>query len=113
MVGWEGGIGTIENGDEVVFEGLYGSFGWVESMITGRCKLVVEVVGDNGRDEEVRDFVVEALDDWVDARPLEVSKARLVALEKMFLLSADDGFGKDGVGIVIIEYEDILVSPRR
>jgi len=95
LVGWEGGIGSIEDGDEVVFKGLDGSFGWVESVITGRCKLVVEVVGDNGRDEEIRDFVVEALDDWMNARPLKVCKARLVALEKMLLLSANDGFGKD------------------
>ena len=57
----------IENGNEVAFEGSNRLFCKVVSVVVGIGKLVMELLGFNGRNEFLGDFIVKALECWNDS----------------------------------------------
>ena len=53
-------------------------------------------------------FVVEFVEDWIDTGGLQFCIAGVIPLNKVVGLPALDRMNEDGVGIMIIEEEDIV-----
>ena len=64
-------------------------------------------------DEFFGNFIVQALEDGGDASTFKTLVACFVTLDEVFGLTALYGFGKNGIGIIVVEDEDIVVSAAR
>ena len=100
-------ITPVDNGDEVSFEGLDGPLCKVATVIVGVAELVLNVFLCDGAAEDVRNFIVKALEDRRDASVLEAFVAFVITFDKVMGVVAADRFSKDGVGVVIVENKDV------
>ena len=89
------------------FEGLDGPLCKVVKVIVGAAELVLNVFLCDGAAEEVRNFIVKALEDRCDASSLEAFVAFVIAFDKVMGTAAADRFSKDGVGVVVVENGDV------
>ena len=85
-------ISAIEDGDEVGFECLYGSFCKVPSVHVGVDQLAVKVLGFDTGDEVVGDFIVQAVKDWFDSCINEALVACIIPFDEVFGSTALDRF---------------------
>ena len=81
---------------------------WICVVIVSICKLMLEILGGDGRTYGVRDLVVEFVKDWIDSRGLQFCIARIVPFDEVFCLPTFDWVDKDCFGIMIEEETDIV-----
>ena len=103
-------MGGAETCDEMVFEGLDCSFGQVATVKSGRCELIGDIVCGEVRFEFCGDLVVEVGEFWFESAGSEVVNDGLVCLDELFLGTAGDCSCMDGIGVIIIEDEDVFVA---
>ena len=84
-----------------------GSLCKVVTVIVGVTELVLDVFLCDGLAEEFRNFIVKALEDRHDANGLEVFVAFIIAFNKVMGVAALDRSSKDGVGVAVVEDEDV------
>ena len=64
-------------------------------------QLVVKVLGSDAGDEVVGDFIVQAVEDWLDSGINEALVACIIALDQVVCSSAFDWFSEDGIGVIV------------
>ena len=77
-------------------------------VIVSIGKLILEVLGSDGGMHGVGDLIVEFVQDWVDSCGLQFCIASVVPLNDVIGLPTHDWMDKDGVGVMIVEEEDIV-----
>ena len=89
------------------FECLDGSLCKVVTVIVGATELVLGVFLCDRAAEEVRNFIAKVLEDRRDASGVEAFVAFVIAFNKVMGMVAADRFSKDGVGVIVVEDEDV------
>ena len=92
----------------MVLERANCTLSWVCMVIVGISELILELLGGDGCSHGIGDLVVKFVEDWIDAGGLQFCIAGVVPLNKVVGLPALDRMDEDGVGIMIVEEEDIV-----
>ena len=107
---WPIGVCAIEDGDEVCFECLNGSFSQVLTVHACVDTLAVKVLRFDICNQVIGDFIVKSMEDWLDSCINEVLVACIIALNQVICTPALDWFCWDCIGVMIIECEDTAVA---
>ena len=94
----------------MIFKRSNGPFGCVASMDARRNKLIVHLLLLHEFLQGGRAFIVEALKLWTHAGKAQGVVGLLIGLHNGVGLAVGDGFGNDGIAVVIIQDEDVVVA---
>ena len=106
-------VGAAESLDEVILEGLDGSFGGVDTVVVGLNELPAAVFGLEESFERSGGLVVRDVEDGLVSLVFQFLKDGLKRVDDGGVLDVGDGAGKDVVVVVIIGHKKILISVRR
>jgi hypothetical protein len=106
----ESGIGCAETGDEVIFESANSALGGVATVIAGGDELVVYLLAVHVGLKHGGGFVVESLEFGLEPAGFEEKLGSGVGSGVLFLGAVLHELGVDEVGVIVVEYEEILAA---
>jgi hypothetical protein len=101
---------AAEASNEMILESLDCTFGPVATMKAGRSQLVVDVFVGHEVFEELRGFIVKAMQFGTEATALEEAKNCFVGDLDGGLLAIWNWLSMDGIAVLVLKDEDILVA---
>ena len=106
----EAGVIATYAGDEVFLEGADGFFGMVGAVAMRRDELKVFVGFGHEFLENGGAFIVEDVQDRIEAAQTEVFVKGGVAAQEFCFAEIFHGIGEYGVGVILVEYHEVLFA---
>ena len=94
----------------MVFEGLDGALSPVAAMKASWGELIFDSLSSHEVMEELRSFIVKTMELGTKTTTLKEAENGFIGLFDGGLLSIWDWFGMDGVAVVVVEKEDVVVA---
>ena len=113
FLGWEVGVKRGESSAKVIIECANHTFGGVAAMCIWGDKLEVDIAFEEGFLHGTGAFVVKDVESGSRTVSLEIFVARFPGFGDLQGLPVLQKLGVDGVGVVVVEDEYILVSAVR
>ena len=108
QLGREITICGAEPGNEVVFEGLDGSFCGIDTVLVGRYKLPFDVLFAEVLGDGMGSFIVEDIELWLETFCGEVGEDVVKSFDDGGGFAVSNGPDNDGIGGAVVGNKDVL-----
>ena len=101
-------VTSRQDSSGVVFEGANRALHLFSMVIASISELKLEILGSDGHTHAVGGLIVEFMEISIDISCLQFDVASIVTLDQVVVFSTFHRMDKDGIGIMVIEKEDVV-----